>query len=583
MVPGMKECDDLRRGCMKSHPASGRAGLPTSFGPTVDRRSFMASVALGALAACRVRRRSEKRRNSGTGKSEMPQLVTHPQDLTLFTINEFDHTPHACTISMEVPSQSWERAWFKWGNAPDWQSMSGDVHNAHAVGALFGGGTTCSALYPHENGITTAEFMDMATRDPHGKLFLVSNSYYHGSTVSPAYRRYVLKWAELQIDAGVDTLFMDEVNGAYCALEGFDAYGLAAFRRYLLRRFVKAEHWSIRDSRWKSQFGIDLTDPVQCPDHTIQTFNYAAYLRKNHWAYEPQHKGNPLASIWGAPQAITAESYSAWRNNSVWHYWVSHIRAYAARRNRRVWIAANGLNRWVDYQIGGGGAIWNFPRSPDGRLDCTSSYLTDWRSYHARSRELLDGRDVPIMIFNDWGNGMPWMNNLTAAERAAWLGAYAPEIFAAGLFFAYPVLGPWGCNVATDGMLTIIQKQAKFVKNISPLLRRVVWQNPAIAAYTGKAEIIIQRQPHAHRLIVHLINRKYHGLKPIRQLAQELRLEVKARPKAVRLHNADTGAATDAPWTCDTNAASPGCCLVRITIPSLLTWNVIEVELPALP
>ncbi len=553
---------------------------------TVTRRRMLLQVA--ALAILIARRTAVVGKTAGRSGVTAVPLPATPQDLTLFTVNEFGSTADASRLSMAVPSQSWERAWFKWGNAPDWRVMAGDVQKAHQVGALFGGGTTCSALYPHENGITTAQFMDMATRDPHGKLFLVSNSYYHGSVVCPAYRRYVLKWAKLQIDAGVDTLFMDEVNGAYCDLEGYDSYGLAAFRRYLIRRFVRHDHWAIQDPRWKSQFGIDLADPRECPDHTIRTFDYAAYLRKNHWADQPGQLSNPLADIWGTAgdwglQAITGDTYCAWRNNSVWHYWVTHIRAYAAKQHRRVWIAANGLNRWVDYQIGGGVKM-NFPRGFNGQLDCTSSYLADWRSYFTRSKVLLNGKEVPIMVFHDWDVGMPWMDKLTDAERVAWLQAYAPEVFAAGLFFAYPVLGPFGCNAATNGTLEVIQKQARFVKMVSPLLRGVVWQDPRAATYTGNAEITIQGQPSEHRLIAHLINRKYMAMTPVNQTGQILRIASATRPKAIRIHNADTGTVTTAKWSYDPHARLNGhrtAGVLRITVPSLLTWNIVEISLLA--
>ncbi len=564
---------------LAENPGADLGGL----GLRSDRRSFLASAALAALAMPIARRTAVVGKTASRSGVTAVHLPATPQDLTLFTINEFGSTPYACELSMSVPSQNWQRAWFKWGSAPNWLAMAAEVQKAHGVGALFGGGTTCSALYPHENGITTAEFMDMATRDPHGKLFLVSNSYYHGSVVSPAYRRYVLKWAKLQIDAGVDTLFMDEVNGAYSDLEGYDSYGLAAFRRYLIRRFIRRDHWGIQDSRWKSQFGIDLTDPKECPDHSIRTFDYAAYLRKNHWADRPQQPRNPLASIWGVPMwsapAITDDSYCAERNNSVWHYWVTHIRAYAVEKSRRVWIAANGLNRWVDYQIGGGGVLFNFPRGSNGQLDCTSSYLADWRSYYKKSKELLNGKEVPIVFFHDWDEGMPWMDKLTDAERVAWLQAYAPEVFAAGLFFAYPVLGPFDCNAATNGTLAVIRQQARFVKMVVPLLRNVVWQDPLMAAYTGKVEITIQSQPNTHRMVVHLVNRQYRGLTPIKQSHEILRLATATCPKTIRIHNADTGTVTAAKWAYDAQTLLLGCRTARITIPSLLTWNIVEVNL----
>src|SRR6185503_16795036 len=97
------------------------------------------------------------------------------------------------------------------------------VRLAHEHGALLGGGVTCSAIYRGETGISDAEFMDLATRDPSGNLYPISKSYCHGATANSAYLRYVLKWATQQVDAGVDTLFMDEVSGVYSAHEGYDA------------------------------------------------------------------------------------------------------------------------------------------------------------------------------------------------------------------------------------------------------------------------------------------------------------------------------------------------------------------------
>ncbi len=507
-------------------------------------------------------------------------LPAKPDDITLFTINEFDNDPTALQLSTEVPSQDWVRAWFKWANAPDLKGLGYMVKLAHQHGALFGGGVTCSALYPHENGITTAQFMDMTTRDPYGHLYKVANSWYHGSLENPAYRRYVLKWAEQQIDAGVDTLFMDEVNGAYSTHEGFDPYGLAAFRAYLIRRYVQGQHWSIADPRWTSQFHIDFDDAAECPDHTMSTFDYAAYLTKNGWADHPSQGANPLAPIWGEPNAIIGNSYSANRNNKVWHYWVTHIRAYAKAHHRRVWIAANGLNRWVDYQIIG--CPWNMPFDAGNHFLCTGSNLPYWRAATIQSRKLMGGRNVPIMTFHDWGVGMPWMN-LTSAERVAWLNAYAPEVFAAGLFFAYPVHGPFGCDAAANGTLATIQKQARFVLSIAPLLHHVEWQDQAASRYSGTAETVIEGQPAQRRLIIHLINRDYNGLNPVPQTDQRLQVALAVRPKSVTIHNADTGRTISARWSYSPshplkNHRNGG--TLTINIPSLVTWDVVQINVP---
>jgi hypothetical protein len=507
-------------------------------------------------------------------------LPKNPGDLSLFTINEFEGDADDLSDAVAVPSQDWVRAWFKWAQAPDFHGKSAVILKAHDLGALFGGGVTCSALYQHENGITEAQFLDMATRDPYGKLYVISNSYYHGSLENPAYQRFVLKWAEQQVDAGVDTLFMDEVNGAYSIHEGYDSYGLKGFRDYLLQRFVKKQKWSIIDKRWMTRFRINLADTEECPDHTVQSFDYGAYLRRNSWADEPDNASNLLSPVWGSPGDITADTYSADRNNRVWRFWASRIRAYARQHHQRVWLAANGLNHFVDYQIAG--MYGGFPKNIDGQLSCTGSNIAEWRSDFQRSREMMDGKDVPIMTFHDWGNGMPWMDQLSAAERVAWLQAYAPEVFASGLFFAYPVHGPFGCDSAVNGTLATIQKQARFILTIAPYLHHLSWQNPTIAQYTGKAETTVQAQPAENRMIIHLINRDYDGLVPIVQQNRALQVAMNTKPLSVFIHDADTGMVSKAVWRYNAKSKLHGYTsggTLSIQTPSLQTWDVIVVNL----
>lgn len=506
-----------------------------------------------------------------------------PPDISVFTINEFDNDPNAPALSALVDSQNWVRAWFKWNRAPELAGKGALVDLAHRSGALFGGGVTCSALYRGENGLSEAEFMDFATRDPYGNLYQVSHSYYHGSIANPAYLRYVLKWALQQVDAGVDTLFMDEFNAAYSVHEGYDQYSLAAFRQYLLDRFVRKQHWSETDPRWKTNFRVNLADPAECPDHTIRSFDYAAYLRLNGWADNPEQGANPMAPVWDLPnditdEEITEDSYCAARDRAAWDFWATQIRSYAERLGRHVWLAANGLITGVDYQIIG--VFRDFPRTSDGGLSCVDSYLGDWRAVYERSRVLMNGRDVPIVAFHDWDEGMPWQR-LSPAERVAWLKAYAPEVFAAGIFFAYPVHGPFGPDVRTDGTLPVIQQQARFVKSIAPLLHGLEWQDPGTAAFSGKAEVTIQGQLDARRLVVHLVNRDYEGLTPRLQRGT-LRVALPSRPTRVSVQSVESQQAETVPWRYDQRSTLRGrtsAGVLEVPIPALETWDVVEVDL----
>ena len=75
----------------------------------------------------------------------------------MFTINEPIHTTYALDLFRKVGTDVLIRAWFKWHNAPDWSGYRPYARQAHAMGMLFGGGVTCSALYDGENGLTAAE------------------------------------------------------------------------------------------------------------------------------------------------------------------------------------------------------------------------------------------------------------------------------------------------------------------------------------------------------------------------------------------------------------------------------------------
>jgi len=73
----------------------------------------------------------------------------------------------------------------------------------------------------------------------------------HGTLSNPAYREYLLSWCRRQIDAGIDYLFMDEINAALQPNEGFDDYSIADFRDYLIREFVEGQGWKADDPRWQ--------------------------------------------------------------------------------------------------------------------------------------------------------------------------------------------------------------------------------------------------------------------------------------------------------------------------------------------
>jgi len=150
--------------------------------------------------------------------------VEEIDEAVVYTINESIDSDYGLQLARKVGSDVLIRGWFKWRDAADYEKLAPVVGRAHALGALFGGGITCSALYDGENGLSEAEVLDMATRGPDGRLVDAwkEPGCRHGTLSNPAYREYLFSWCRRQIDQGVDYLFMDEINAALQANEGFD-------------------------------------------------------------------------------------------------------------------------------------------------------------------------------------------------------------------------------------------------------------------------------------------------------------------------------------------------------------------------
>ena len=125
----------------------------------------------------------------------------------------------------------------------------------------------------------------------------------HGTLSNPAYREFLLSSCKKQIDAGADVLFMDEINAALQADEGFDDYSIADFRQFLLDRYGK-QGWTPADARWRTLLKINTADRSIAPDQTMRTFQYRAYLKslglcatRTHWATRWPTIGTPSGTI----------------------------------------------------------------------------------------------------------------------------------------------------------------------------------------------------------------------------------------------------------------------------------------------
>ncbi|MCX7047889.1 MAG: hypothetical protein NTX50_20690 [Candidatus Sumerlaeota bacterium] len=387
-----------------------------------------------------------------------PPLPSEPardiQDVVVYTMNELTNSDASLDLAKRARTEMLIRGWFKWNKAPAFDRWRDFAEQAHRFGALFGGGITCSALYDGENGLTQEQWRDMATRGPDRQIVEAwgQKGIRHGSLSCPAYLDYLFRWCREQMDAGADYLFMDEHTAALGGREGYDDYSIKDFRTFLLEHCPQTSGWKPDDPRWQSQFKIALDDKQICPGGNMTTFDYRAWLKAKNLTAKTDGADNPMSGLW--------HNFRAWRDDRAWKSLTDRIRAYAAEKKRRVYISANGLARYVDLQVLG---VWGYWSAPGGKIALSQSQIPTWRTLVAQGQELAERR-VPVVLFHDWGFGnppFPWLA-VKPGQRELWMRTRGAEIYAAGGFFAFPVLGPFGCDAGKDGTLPTITRQAAF-------------------------------------------------------------------------------------------------------------------------
>lgn len=429
-----------------------------------------------------------------------PQPVKDINDAVVYTVNEDTNTADGVAMAAKAGSDVLIRGWFKWGQAPPVNKWAPLVDQIHAQGALFGGGITCSALYDNENGLTKEQVLDMATRGPAGQLVDAWDNpgVRHGSLSCPAYRKYLLRWCNEQIDAGVDYLFMDESNAAISETEGYDDYSLRDFRQYLLGVCPQTRGLGPRDARWGTDWGISLADPQVCPTGDMTSFDYRAYMKALGVLDKPVVEKNRLAALWWP--------FRAYRDDKAWREITDAIRAYGRERRRTILISGNGIVPYVDLQVLG---VWDRWLVKGGHVDLSDNQVPYWRSLVERGRKTA-GKRVPVVLFHDWGFGeppFPWMA-VAPSEREIWMRTRGAEIYAAGGFFAFPVLGPFGCNAAEDATLPLIARQTAFYQSHRDLYLQSRWVGcQETKSSADKLSLAAWWSPKRQALVIHAINR----------------------------------------------------------------------------
>lgn len=483
----------------------------------------------------------------------------------VFTVNSRTTGKYGVDLCRCTGSDVLIRGWFKWGRASAWQRWEDIPRQAHRLGALFGGGITCSALYEDgQSGLPRAQVLDMATRNASGQLVDAwgRHGIRHGSLSNPAYLDYLLGQCCQQIDAGVDYLFMDENTAALQPDEGYDDYSLRDFRRYLLAHFPATRDWTPHDARWRASFKIDLADRETCPGGDMRSFSYRDYLRKHGLQGKPVARANPLAAAW--------REFRTWRDDRAWKFLTDRLRAYARMKDRRIFISANGLVRYVDLQVLG---VWKLWLLKNGQVDLSRSQLPEWRKLVLQGHALA-GKRVPVVLFHDWGMGDPpfrWLA-VSPAERKLWMRTRGAEIYAAGGFFAFPVLGPFGCDAARDGTLETIIQQTRFYQAHRQLYCEGRFLGcKSVSATAPNLSLAAWATGRPDELAVHVINRVAENgqIRPRRDVA--LGLPLGSLPKAAYAVSPDWPG--ERPVSC-----APADGGLRITLNELQAYAVVRLR-----
>jgi hypothetical protein len=496
-----------------------------------------------------------------------------PVDFTVYAFSQSDVADEDPQVYVLDPDTT-IRAIGKWSTAGDEASdyNFAQIGRYHAKGITFMGSGTASIIFPKDFA-TTEIFDDMSTRDadgnpvPHDE-FGFPEPARRGNIFNPQYRQYLLSWARIQVDGGVDGLNFDEINAGFSGglkygfngNEGFDDYAIADFNRYLLAKYP-----AYTAADWKSRFGMTDENIVRrdVPAGDLAAnFNYREYLRAGGWNLDPLNAANPLAPEWGRVVAnrMYAEdtSFTATYIRRYWKEIVDEMRAYAWRTaNRRILISSNGLWPYVDFN-----SVGMYPWNPDEQtpdfrgadyVPVVDGHLNGAKSLQAQYRYLKDqsariAGNVPVVVFIDWPNDMMTNYlNLPLAEKKDYWQIFGAEAYANGIFPAFHLKDTVGSPTAEQlGMLDFFQTYTRFYKDHRALFREnaIAAEPVRVGAANVSASLLVQRG--TGRRSIHLVNHNYsQGIAP--QSGFTVEADLRSCPRRVTMVSPDfTGSKTPA-------------------------------------
>jgi hypothetical protein len=508
---------------------------------------------------------------AGSGRS-----APRPVDFTVYAFSQSDVNQQDPQVYQLAPDVT-IRAIGKWSTSGD-EAADYDftqIRRYHARGVTFMGSGTASVIFPHDFG-STGVFDDMSTRDaennpvPHDE-FGFADPARRGNMFNPKYRQYLLSWAEIQVDGGVDGVNFDEVNAGFSGglkygfngNEGFDDYTVADFNRYLLAKYP-----AFTAADWASRFGMTADNQPRRdvpPGDLTRNFNYRAYLAAHGWSRDPLAAANPLAAEWGRVTAnrmyADDTSFTATFLRRYWKQMVDQLRGYARRTaHREILISSNGLLPYVDFN-----SVGMYPFNPDeqtadfrgadyvpvvdGHLNGAKSLQANYRYLETTSRQISG--DVPVAVFIDWPNDMMTAYlNLPLAEKQDYWRIFGAEAYANGLFPAFHLKDTVGSPTAEQqGMLGFFQTYSQFYRDHAALYRGSDPVPAAIQVGTGNVAASLLARRGTRTRTLHLVNHNYdRGTIP--QTAVTVRADLGSCPRRVTLVSPDAAGAAALPFSC---------------------------------
>lgn len=416
------------------------------------------------------------------------------------------------------------RAWQKWDN---WGAKVSDYNFAYpaackAKGIAFIAGGTATAFFRDE-AASNDEFNAQVAYDAGGNPTKTQAGFYRGSLASAGFRKRLIRYAEIQIDGGVDGLFFDEANssteGSHWAGDGgFDDAMVADFGQYL---FLK--HPSLTPAQWKEKFDIGPDDHLDAAQRG-RSFDYRGYLKRHGWDTSPLSSANPLEVDWGhsisnRPDPDKGTFTEDYPSLMYWQGIVMTLRAYARQKyGKEIYITSNGIFPFVDFQCvglydhnhdGPNGTEVNYVPVKEGHLDGTVSLQTAFRDLKARSLRVAR-RVVPVSLFLDWPTpNLDRYDALPLTERQDYWRLYAAEAYANGLYYSFHLKTTTGEPTADKlGMMPFFKSYSAFYRSHAALYHGA--EDLAGTVNVSKSNITfnLARLPDG-RTVLHLVNHNY--------------------------------------------------------------------------